>query len=133
MSSQVPKSGVKLVPKETKNVRSILILEDFDRIRHFFAHHFEKRGFRVYSAARLQDAEAVALTILPQVVIIDYDLEREDAVEAIKTLRELMPGSRIVVYGGIESSEMEARILSAGGSAFLPEGYDIERLDKIVG
>jgi DNA-binding response OmpR family regulator len=86
---------MKLVPKETKNVRSILILEDFDRIRHFFAHHFEKRGFRVYSAARLQDAEAVALTVLPQVVIIDYDLEREDASKDTLRRRFCIPSRRL--------------------------------------
>lgn len=110
----------------------LLIVEDYEKMRLFFARHFEKNGYRVYSAARIGDAESLAHSVLPNVILIDYDLERENAYEAIKKLHLVVPGARIIVFGGVESEETRSKIVSLGGTDFVPHGYDIEKLDSLI-
>jgi len=110
----------------------LLIVEDYEKMRLFFARHFEKNGYRVYSAARIGDAESLAHSVLPNVVLIDYDLERENAYEAVKKLHLVVPGARIIVFGGVESDEIRSKIVALGGTDFVPHGYDIEELDSLI-
>jgi ActR/RegA family two-component response regulator len=111
---------------------ALLIVEDYERIRIFFARHFEKKGFRVYSAARIPDAVAIAHSVLPNVILVDYDLERENAIDAVKKLHHIVPGARIVVFGGVDSAEIRKQVVAQGGTDFVPHGYDIENLDNIL-
>lgn len=110
----------------------LLIVEDYERMRLFFARHFEKNGYRVYSAARIGDAESLAHSVLPRVILIDYDLEHESAYDAVKKLHVVVPGARIIVFGGIESDEIRSKIIALGGTDFVPHGYDVEKLDSLL-
>ncbi|HEY6172133.1 MAG TPA: response regulator [Candidatus Kapabacteria bacterium] len=119
--------------RSSKNLGGILlIVEDYEKMRLFFARHFEKNGYRVYSAARIGDAERLAHSVLPSVILIDYHLEHENAYEAVKILHSVVPGARIVVFGGIESDEIRSQIIAISGVDLVPHGYDIEKLDSIL-
>ncbi len=118
---------------ETENTsRSILILEDYDLLRAFFSRHFEKRKFQVFSAARIEDAVALTLSLLPQVIVIDHVLLSESAIEAIKRLRSIVPGSKIIVVGGVDAPEIREAIVTAGATAFLPGEYTMQGIDEIT-
>jgi DNA-binding response OmpR family regulator len=110
----------------------LLIVEDYEEMRLFFAHHFEKNGYRVYSAARIGDAESLAHSVLPNVILIDYDLGSENAYDAVKKLHEIVPGARIIVFGGVESDEIRSKIVALGGTDFVSGGYDIEKLESLL-
>lgn len=117
----------------SKNLGGILlIVEDYEKMRLFFARHFEKNGYRVYSAARIGDAERLAHSVLPSVIFVDYDLERENAYEAVKRLHSVVPGARIIVFGGVESDDIRTKIVALGGTDYVPHGYDIEKLDSLL-
>jgi DNA-binding response OmpR family regulator len=119
--------------RSSKNLGGILlIVEDYEKMRLFFARHFEKNGYRVYSAARIGDAESLAHSVLPGVILVDYDLERENAYEAVKRLHSVVPGARIIVFGGVESDEIRSKIVALGGTEFVSQGYDIEKLDSLL-
>ena len=119
--------------RSSKNLGGILlIVEDYEKMRLFFARHFEKNGYRVYSAARIGDAESLAHSVLPSVILVDYDLERENAYEAVKRLHSVVPGARIIVLGGVESDEIRSKIVALGGTDFVSQGYDIEKLDSLL-
>ena len=110
----------------------LLIVEDYEKMRRFFARHFEKNVYRVYYAARIGDAEGLSHSLLPSVILVDYDLERENAYEAVKKLHSVVPGARIIVFGGVESDEIRSKIVALGGTDFVPHGYDIEKLDSLI-
>jgi len=119
--------------RSSKNLGGILlIVEDYEKMRLFFARHFEKNGYRVYSAARIGDAESLAHSVLPSVILVDYDLERENAYEAVKRLHSVVPGARIIVFGGVESDEIRSKIVALGGTDFVSQEYDIEKLDSLL-
>lgn len=110
----------------------VLIVEDYDAIRAYMARHFEREGFRVYSASNASNALALADTVLPQIVVVDYDLSHEDALTAVSQLRATLPGSIIMVYGGVESNEFHERVKACGADDVLTTGYDLESLDRLI-
>ena len=113
-------------------LQSMLILEDFDSIRAYLAHHFERLGFRVYSAARIGDAIAICQSMLPRVIIIDHDLIGEQWQDAVQEMRANLPGSTIIVMGGVASDGLRTEARGLGASQLFPGGYDLEKLDGII-
>ncbi len=115
-----------------QNATTLLILEDFDEIRASLAQHFERTGYRVYSAARIEDAVAISQGMLPTIILVDHDLMYERWQFAVKTLRTQMPGSKIIVLGGVDSAALSDEALSNGASEVFPGGYELEKLNAII-
>ncbi len=110
----------------------VLILEDFDSIRAYLKNHFKMQGYDVCSAATILDALEMAEEEYPQVVIIDYDLSGEDAYEAIRRLRTILPLSYIVLMGGPDTAKIEESAKRSGASRVLAKAYELGELDGAV-
>jgi len=110
----------------------LLILEDYDAIRAFYSSHFEKRGFEVFSAARLADAIELAELEEPAIIIVDYDLAGESADKVVSRLRRHSPKSKIVVLGGLAHQAVQESLKKAGADDYLSKAYDVELVDLIA-
>jgi len=110
----------------------VLILEDFDSIRAYLKNHFKMQGYDVCSAATIRDALEMAEEEYPQVIIIDYDLSGEDAYEAIRRLRAILPLSYIVLMGGPDTATIEDNAKRSGASRVLAKAYELGELDDAV-
>ncbi len=110
----------------------VLILEDFDSIRAYLKNHFKMQGYEVSSAATIRDALEMAEEQYPQVIIIDYDLSGEDAYEAIRRLRAILPLSYIVLMGGPDTATIEENARRSGASRVLAKAYELGELDEAV-
>jgi DNA-binding response OmpR family regulator len=108
------------------------VIEDYDKLRAALGRHFEKRGFRVYSVTRGKDAEAIAHSLLPQAILLDYDLASEDAVTVAKHLRAILPGSVIIITGGPNNALVRAKIADADSVEYLPYTHELSSLDKLL-
>ncbi len=115
-----------------RQIQTILIVEDYDKIRALLSRHFERSGARVYSATRIVDALALTHSVIPDVVIIDYDLEKDEPITAIKKVHQVVPGAKILVFGGHENDTIRTSIVNAGASDFIPNGYDLSQLDTLI-
>ena len=110
----------------------VLILEDFDSIRAYLKNHFKMQGYDVLSAATIRDAVELAENEYPQAVIIDYDLNSEDAYDAIRRLRGILPLSYIVLMGGPDTAKIEENAKRSGASRVLAKAYELGELDGAV-
>lgn len=110
----------------------VLILEDFDSIRAYLKNHFKMQGYDVLSAATIRDAIELAEAEYPQIVIIDYDLNGEDAYEAIRRLRGILPLSYIVLMGGPDTATIEEHARRSGVSRVLAKAYELGELNNAV-
>ena len=110
----------------------ILILEDFDEKRSFWARHLGKERHDVFSSAKLRDALAIAWEELPQIILVDYDLSGENALHAILRLREARPESYIVLIGGPQTIAVGDEAMLAGASKVLSKAYKIEEMNEII-
>ena len=113
-------------------MRSLLVVEDYDKLRAVLGHHFERRGYRVYSATRGKDAEAIAHSLLPQAVLLDYDLGGEDVVLIAKRLRVIVPGSQIIITGGPDNVIVRAKIDAIEGVSYFPKTHELALLDELL-
>jgi DNA-binding response OmpR family regulator len=119
-------------PYKGTGIRTLLVVEDYDKLRAALGQHFERRGCRVYSVSRGRDAEAIAVSMLPQAVLIDYDLDSEDAVLTAKHLRTILPGSTIVITGGPDNVLVRRKIEAIGNIQYLPQTHELASLDALI-
>ena len=110
----------------------LLIIEDFDSIRALLSHHFKQRGFAVCSSATVRDALTLAREEHPKIIILDYDLSCENALNAIERLRAVLSDSYIVLMGGPGTPDVDERATHAGASAMLAKAYRLSELDEII-
>jgi DNA-binding response OmpR family regulator len=113
-------------------IQTLLVIEDYDKLRAALGQHFERRGYRVYSVSRGRDAEAIAVSVLPQAVLLDYDLGSEDAVMLAKHLRAILPGSTIVITGGPDNALVRRKIESVSNIQYLPYTHELTALDTLI-
>jgi DNA-binding response OmpR family regulator len=113
-------------------IRTLLVIEDYDKLRAALGQHFERRGYRVYSVSRGKDAEALAESVLPQAILLDYDLGSEDAVLLAKQLRRILPGSTIVITGGPDNELVRSKIERVSGVKYLPHTHELTVLDALI-
>lgn len=110
----------------------ILLVEDYDAIRAVMARHFEREGFTVYSASTPRDAQIIARTINPLIVIVDYDLSHADALDTLRDLRQVLPQSIIILSGGIDTKVLHDKAKLYGATELLANGYDLTTLDRVI-
>jgi len=119
-------------PYPGAGIQTLLVVEDYDKLRAALGQHFERRGYRVYSVSRGRDAEAIAVSVLPQAVLLDYDLGSEDAVMLAKHLRAILPGSTIVITGGPDNALVRTKIEAVGNIQYLPHTHELASLDALI-
>lgn len=79
-------------------------------------------------------AEATALvgTLVPDVVVLDIEMPRQDGLAAARRIRELAPDCVIVVVTAHQDSQWVVRATQAGASAFVPKNGSLdEMLDAV--
>jgi DNA-binding response OmpR family regulator len=116
----------------SRAIPSLLVVEDYDKLRAVLGHHFERRGYRVYSVSRGKDAEAIAHSLLPQVILLDYDLAGEDALMIARHLQTILPGSKIIITGGPDNAMVHAKIEALDGVVYFPKTHELTSLDELI-
>jgi two-component system NarL family response regulator len=86
----------------------------------------------VGSAATGEEAVEAFLAHRPDVVLMDLQLPRMSGVEAIRAIRELDPGARIVVLTMYEGDEDIYRSIQAGAATYLLKDSLSDDLIRVV-
>src|SRR5438045_705052 len=85
-----------------------------------------------FSVCGEADTIETALPLLkearPQITILDLTLRAARRVEAVKTVKEQCPKTKILVFSGHEESIYAPRVLRAGASGYIKKGEAIENL-----
>jgi two-component system response regulator MtrA len=68
----------------------------------------------------------------PDVVLLDLSMPGMDGLEAIPRLREVSPGTSIVVFSGFASDRMRGPALKLGADRYLEKGEPLERVRATV-
>jgi len=75
-----------------------------------------------------EEALALARTITPDVVVMDVDMPGVDGFEAIRQVREALPGVAVIVLTLLEGKDVRAQALQAGALAFVEKQGGAEPL-----
>jgi two-component system response regulator DesR len=105
------------------SVIRILLAEDMPLLREAIAELLEQEEALAVVARVGSGADIVAQAELhrPDVAVIDIDLPGQDGITAAATLRDRLPGCRILILTALSGPGQLRRALDAGASGFLPK------------
>ena len=116
----------------TWSVSRILLIDDADPIANKIASQFEMFGAIVERADTREKSLQIAEAFCPSAVLLDIKLKTDNGLDLIPELRELMPGSRIVVHTSYGEPSLAAWAIKAGADEFVAKPTDADLLFDIL-
>jgi DNA-binding NarL/FixJ family response regulator len=108
----------------------VLVVDDAANLRELLTLLLEvEDDFEVVgTAADGQQAIAAALSLRPDVVLLDLAMPVMDGLQALPALREHLPKARIVIFSGFEHQALAEEALQAGADAYIEKGTSVTHL-----
>ncbi|MHB8109954.1 MAG: sigma-54-dependent transcriptional regulator [Syntrophorhabdaceae bacterium] len=106
----------------------ILIVEDEESQRSLLAGLLRKEGYTVGEAADGASAFALFQKEIFEIVLLDYRLPDTDGLSLLKKIKELNPGTEVVMITAFGSIENAVGTLKAGASEYLTKPIDLDDL-----
>ena len=110
--------------------RSVLIVDDDDRVRQTIAEYVKMSGSEAWEASNGLEALWVVKHRRPALVLLDLAMPRLDGYETIRHIRKFDPSIRIVVITGDVSEATRQRVAGLGVDLLL-KPIDIRSLDAM--
>ena len=118
----------------TRPVRVVIVDDTYD-LRELLRLALTRGGMEVVGEAGdgLEGIEAVR-TERPDVVLLDLSMPVMDGLEALPSIRRLVPAAKIIVLSGFGATQMSERALATGADGYLQKGMSLKRiLDYVNG
>ncbi len=116
----------------TRPVRVVIVDDTYD-LRELLRLALTRGGMEVVGEAGdgLTGIEAVRLE-RPDVVLLDLSMPVMDGLEALPSIRRLVPGAKIIVLSGFGATQMSERALATGADGYLQKGMSLKRILEYV-
>lgn len=103
--------------------RRVLIGDDEEAVRTVLAEILAEEGFSVVGlGADGVETVSLALSLAPDVILVDLRMPRLGGIEAIRQIRPELPEARIVVLSAYDDHSLQVDAANAGADAFLVKG-----------
>lgn len=86
----------------------------------------------VGTAASAAEAVAMSVDLRPDVIVMDIEMPRQDGLAATRRIREIAPGSIIVVVSAHRDPQWVVRAAQAGASAFVPKDGSLDEMLDVI-
>ena len=106
----------------------VLVIEDYDRLRHSLVRGLRENGYAVDQAADGEEGIAFASSSPYDVIVLDLMLPRRDGFEVLKELRKQGVTSRILVLTARETVRDRVRGFDLGADDYLTKPFSFEEL-----
>lgn len=116
----------------TRPVRVVVVDDTYD-LRDLLRLALTRGGMEVVGEAGdgLAGIEAVRLE-RPDVVLLDLSMPVMDGLEALPSIRRLVPDAKIIVLSGFGATQMSERALATGADGYLQKGMSLKRILEYV-
>ena len=113
---------------------SVLIVDDDAAIRRLHQIVLQERGFDVHVAADGESALSAAVSLRPDVVLLDWRLPTESGLAVCRRLTSRMDPQRpvVVMLTGLDDADDRAAAHAAGAAAFLTKPVSPDELDTTL-
>jgi diguanylate cyclase (GGDEF)-like protein len=115
-------------------VIDLLICDDSEEaraaLRTMLAGHDEIR--LVGEATNGDEAVALALSLRPDVVLMDLHMPIVDGIDATRRLAKLLPATRVVAFTGADDAASVSETMEAGAAAYLVKGAPLWELERAI-
>lgn len=113
---------------ETDESPNLLIVDDDEVFCSVLAKAMKKRGFSVTCAHTIDAALQFAETTMPEYAIVDLKLANESGLVMVEKLKQLDPGTRIVMLTGYASIATAVEAIKLGATHYLAKPVDADEI-----
>jgi two-component system, response regulator RegA len=106
--------------------RTVLIVEDDDRLMQCLARAMEARGFKVMIAGSVYDALAQVQLSAPEYAVVDMRLKDGCGLDIILALVQQRPNARAIILTGYGTIATAVRAIKLGAVDYLTKPADVE-------
>ncbi len=113
----------------TPKAQRVVIIDDTEDLRDLLRLALTRGGFDVVAEAGdgQQGIEQVREQ-RPDIVLLDLAMPVMDGIEALPSLRRLVPDAKIVVLSGFGAQQMSARAVAAGADGYVQKGAPLNTI-----
>ena len=110
-----------------------LIVDDEESIRYALTRDLEKLGFEPHAVANVEDAlQAVERDKSFSLVMLDVRMPGMSGLEALRSLRPMLPEASIIMLSAVVDSEVATQALRLGADQYLTKPWSPEELGQRV-
>lgn len=114
----------------------IVVIDDDPAILDLVSLLLARRGYRVLTATDSQTALSLIATEHPELVLMDYMLPDQNGLSTLRTIREQLPETYVIMFSGQGSEEIVVELMKAGASEYLLKPFNnrtlVERVDGVL-
>jgi two-component system chemotaxis response regulator CheY len=117
---------------------SVLIVDDSSFMRDTLRYIIEGAGHEVIGeAVNTESAVSLYKELSPQVVTLDYLMEGENGLQALKAIRAHDPEARVIMISAVDFEEVKDLSLQNGACSFINKppvrGHLLSEIERVVG
>ena len=113
-------------------MKTILIVDDEDKIRNIYGRHLEAYGFKVLGAADTVEADAVLKEQHVDLVLLDINMRGMDGIETLKNIKAIDKDIVVIMVTGEKDDDIINKAFDAGADDYITKPLSLEYLDKVV-
>jgi two-component system response regulator RegA len=118
-----------MLPNECDAGRSLLMVEDNDRLAETLASEFRDRGYTVQRASDLTSIASIP-DLDVQYAVVDLRLGADSGLDAIQTILARSPQAKIVVLTGYGSIATAVKATRLGAVGYLMKPADLDQVER---
>ncbi|WP_119169375.1 ActR/PrrA/RegA family redox response regulator transcription factor [Algihabitans albus] len=108
--------------------RSLLIVDDDDRLCKRLAQAMERRGFAVEAATSVREGKDKVTIRPPAFAVVDLRLEDGSGLDVVAALHDARADSRVIVLTGYGNIATAVAAVKAGATDYLPKPADADQV-----
>jgi two-component system, NtrC family, response regulator PilR len=112
--------------------QTLLIVDDEASLRDFLSIVFEDEGWKVDTAASLDEARRLFRSVEPEVVLCDLMMPDGSGMDLLREFHELRPTTAVIMITAFTSTRSAVEALKAGAVDYISKPFDVEELKIIV-
>lgn len=106
--------------------RRVVIIDDTEDLRQLLTLALTRGGFEIVAeAADGREGIETVREHRPDVVLLDLAMPVMDGIEALPTIRRLVPSAKIIVLSGFGAQQMSARAVAVGADGYVQKGASL--------
>ncbi|HEX7176955.1 MAG TPA: response regulator [Pyrinomonadaceae bacterium] len=117
-----------------KDVKTVLVVEDFEDNRFMMRRLLEMSGYRVIEAVNGQEAVEKACAERPDLILMDLSLPHLDGLAATRRIRQYdgLGKVPIVAVSAHDTADFHADALAAGCNEYVTKPIDFDQLENLL-
>ncbi len=111
----------------------VLVVDDEASLRTALFRIFDRKGFQVVTASRIEEAKVFTPVEQPlDLAIIDLNLPDGDGMTLMASIKEVHPNCEVIILTGHGSIELAIKATQGGAFHFLTKPFQIEELTSLT-